>query len=154
MTYLTAAMPESGCFLCRAWEQSGQDRERLVLSRSEHSLIMLNRYPYTSAHLMVVSARHTAELDDLSDNELLDLMQGVRRARALLRATARPDGFNVGINMGKAAGAGADDHLHIHVVGRWAGDTNFMPVCSDIRVIPEGLVEMYDRFKCALEEMT
>jgi len=154
MTYLTAAPSESGCFLCRAWEQSGQDRERLVLSRSEHSLIMLNRYPYTSAHLMVATARHTAELDDLSDRELLDLMQGVRKARALLRTAAGPDGFNIGINLGKAAGAGADDHLHIHVVGRWAGDTNFMPICSDVRVIPEGLIEMYDRFKAALGEGT
>lgn len=152
MTYLNSAVPEDGCFLCTAWEAADQDRERLVLVKSAHSLIMLNRYPYTSAHLMVATARHTAELDDLADEELLDLMQGVRRARALLRTAVHPDGFNIGINLGKAAGAGVDDHLHIHVVGRWNGDTSFMPVCSDVRVIPEGLMEMYDRFRAALGE--
>jgi ATP adenylyltransferase len=152
MTYLNSAVPDDGCIFCKAREVAGQDRERLVLARSEHSLIMLNRYPYTSAHLMVASARHTAELDDLADEELLDLMRGVRRARALLRTAVQPDGFNIGINLGKAAGAGVEDHLHIHVVGRWAGDTNFMPVCSDVRVIPEGLMEMYDRLHGALGE--
>lgn len=153
-TYLSRKDRGDGCIFCRAWEQSGQDRERLVLARSQHALIMLNRYPYTSAHLMVVSARHTAELDDLDDGELLDLMRSVRRARALLRTAVRPDGFNIGINLGKAAGAGVADHLHIHVVGRWNGDTSFMPVCSDVRVIPDGLMEIYDRLSGLLGEVT
>lgn len=153
MIYLNGNQAGDGCIFCKAGEQSGQDRERLVLARSPHALIMLNRYPYTSAHLMVACARHTAELDDLSDEELLDLVKGVRRARALLHAAARPEGFNIGINLGKAAGAGVADHLHIHVVGRWNGDTSFMPVIADVRVIPDGLMEIYDRLSRLLGEV-
>jgi ATP adenylyltransferase len=152
MTYLNNSVAANGCIFCAAWQLVDQDRERLVLVRSEHSLIMLNRYPYTGAHLIVASARHTAELDDLADEELLDLMQCVRRARGLLRTAVKPDGFNIGINLGKAAGAGFDDHLHIHVVGRWIGDTNFMPVCGDVHVISEGLMEIYDRLRESLGE--
>lgn len=150
MTYLNSFVQEEGCIFCNAWNARDEDRERLVLARREHSLIMLNRFPYTSAHLMVVAARHTAELDDFSDGEMLDLMQGVRQARALLRKVARPHGFNIGVNLGEAAGAAMSEHLHIHVVPRWNGDTNFMPVCTDVRVISEGLPEAYDRLRAAL----
>lgn len=145
MAHLSDPDHEEGCIFCKARDAGGEEREHLVLARSEHSLTMINRYPYTSGHLMVVAARHTAELDDFSEPELLDLMQGVVRARALLREVTCPDGFNVGINLGKAAGAAVVDHLHIHVVGRWNGDTNFMTVNADIRVIPEGLLALYDR---------
>jgi ATP adenylyltransferase len=151
MTYLLTSMGrEEGCVFCKVRETIGRDRELLVLERGEHSLLMLNRYPYTCGHMMVVAARHTAELDDLADNELLDLMRGVRRARALLREAARPDGFNIGVNLGKAGGAAIEEHLHIHVVPRWNGDTNFMATCGDVRVIPDGLLESYDRLHGAL----
>ena len=150
MAHLGKPVQEEGCIFCRARDARGEDRERLVLARSEHSLIMINRYPYTSGHLLVAAARHTAELDDFSEPELLDLMQGVVRARALLQEVARPDGFNIGINLGKAAGAAVEDHLHIHVVARWKGDTNFMTVNADVRVIPEGLQALYDRLSVAI----
>lgn len=150
MTYITNAAPDDGCIFCRAWA-ADEDRERLVLLRQEHALIMLNRYPYTCGHLMVAPLRHTAEMDDLSDAELLDLMHGVRRACALLRDVTNPQGFNIGVNLGKAAGAGIEEHLHIHIVPRWNGDTNFMSVTGDVRVIPEGLIATYDRLASGLK---
>lgn len=152
MVYLSNQVPDEGCVFCKARDAIGEERERLVLLRSESSLIMLNRFPYTCGHLMVVAGRHTAELDDLSDRELLDLMHSVRTARTLLRKVARPDGFNIGLNLGKAGGAAIEGHLHIHVVPRWSGDTNFMAVTTDTRIIPEGLLESYDRLHLALEQ--
>jgi ATP adenylyltransferase len=128
------------------------DRERLILSRSSYSLMMLNRYPYTGGHLMVAPLRHTAELDELADSELLDLMHMLRNGRSLLQRVVRPDGFNIGLNLGKAAGAGVAEHLHIHIVPRWNGDSNFMTVIGDVRVIPEGLMATYDQLKAALSE--
>lgn len=151
MTYISNAVTDDGCIFCRAWEESN-DRDRLVLTRSEHSLVMMNRYPYTAGHLMVAPARHVSEMDDLADVELLDLIHSLRLARNLIRDAARPDGFNIGINLGKAAGAGIEDHLHIHIVPRWNGDTNFMTVVGDVRVIPEGLLETYDRLAEALRK--
>ena len=150
MTYISNSVQEEGCIFCRAWE-ADDDRERLVLLRQRHALIMLNRYPYTCGHLMVAPQRHTAEMDDLSEEELLGLLLGVRRACALLRAVAAPHGFNIGMNLGKAAGAGVEEHLHIHIVPRWNGDTNFMSVTGDVRVIPEGLLEAYDRLAAGLK---
>ena len=150
-SYVSNARPDDSCIFCP--ELVGKDdRERLILTRSEHSLMMLNRYPYTGGHLMVAPQRHTAELDDLSDPELLDLMHLLRRGRALLKRIANPDGFNVGMNLGRAAGAGVEEHLHIHVVPRWGGDSNFMTVVGDVRVIPEGLMVAYDRILTALAE--
>ncbi len=150
MTYLTNAVHEAGCIFCRA-AGSGDDRERLVLARREYSMIMLNRYPYTCGHLMVAPLRHTAEMNDLSDLEMLDLMHGVQRSCAILKKVASPEGINIGINLGKAAGAGVEGHLHIHIVPRWNGDTNFMTVVGDLRVIPEGLMESYDRLAAIFE---
>lgn len=149
MSYVSNAPREEGCIFCRAWE-TDDDRGRLVLLRDEYTLLMLNRYPYTCGHLMVVPARHTADMDGLSDDELLGLMRGVRRACALLRSVAAPQGFNIGLNLGKAAGAGIEEHLHVHVVPRWNGDTNFMSVTAEVRVIPDGLLESYDRLAAAL----
>ena len=141
---ISNTVPQDGCIFCSAWKES-DDRERLVLARSGHCLIMLNRYPYSGGHLMVAPARHVSDMDDLSDTELLDLMQCVRRAHNLLKAACSPHGFNMGINLGKAGGAGIEDHMHVHIVPRWNGDTNFMSVVGDVRVIPEGLQETYDR---------
>ena len=148
MTYITNAPPEDVCIFCRAWE-ANDDRELLLLVRREQSMIMLNRYPYTCGHVMLAPVRHTAGMDDLSDAELLDLMHGVRLACALLRDAAQPHGFNIGINLGRAAGAGVEEHLHVHIVPRWNGDTNFMSVTGDVRIIPEGLMEAYDRLAAA-----
>lgn len=150
VTYISNAAAEDGCIFCRAGA-ADNDRERLVLARREHSLIMLNRYPYTCGHLMAAPLRHKSGMDDLDDDELLDLMHGVRQACAMLHEVAHPDGINIGMNVGKVAGAGVEEHLHIHIVPRWVGDTNFMTVVGDVRVIPEGLMETYDRLVAAVK---
>ncbi|MBK5275125.1 MAG: HIT domain-containing protein [Desulfuromonadales bacterium] len=151
LSYVSNSRVDKNCFFCP--DCTGKsDRECLILARSDLSLIMLNRYPYTGGHLMVAPLRHTSELDDLSDAEMLDLMHMLRRAQALLQKVATPDGFNVGINLGRAAGAGLEEHLHIHIVPRWNGDSNFMTVVGDVRVIPDGLMAAYDRFSAALAE--
>lgn len=150
-SYVSNARSDEGCIFCPGHAGAG-DRERLILVRSGCSLMMLNRYPYTCGHLMVAPQRHTAELDELSDAEILDLMHLLCRARSLLKRVANPDGFNVGINLGRAAGAGVEEHLHIHIVPRWNGDSNFMTVVGDVRVIPEGLTEAYERLSAALAE--
>lgn len=150
-SYVSNSKPHTSCIFCP--DPAGKDdRGRLILARSTFSLLMLNRYPYTGGHLMVAPLRHTADLDDLADAEMLDLMHLLAKGRALLRRVANPDGFNVGLNLGKAAGAGVEDHLHIHIVPRWNGDSNFMTVVGDVRVIPQGLSETYERFSTALIE--
>lgn len=132
------------CIFCAA---QGQENERgsLILYRSHLSLVMLNRYPYTNGHLMVAPFRHTADLNELSSDEVIDLFDAVRLCKNVLQEAASPQGFNIGINLGKAAGAGVDEHLHIHIVPRWNGDTNFMSVIDDVRVMPENLACTYDR---------
>jgi ATP adenylyltransferase len=105
---------------------------------------MLNRYPYTNGHLLIAPYRHTAEIDSLSDEEMLNISTTLRQCCSILRRVMGPDGFNIGINLGKAAGAGVDEHIHIHIVPRWYGDTNFMSVMTDIRIMPENLLDTYD----------
>ena len=150
-SYVSNAKSDECCIFCPHPSGRG-DRERLILVRSDYSLMMLNRYPYTGGHLMVAPLRHTAEPDDLSDLEMLDLMRLFCKGRAILKRVANPDGFNVGINLGRAAGAGVADHLHMHIVPRWNGDSNFMTVVGDVRVIPDGLMEAYERFSTVLAE--
>lgn len=133
-----------GCIFCLA-DDTTRDRDRLVLYRTPLSLVMLNRYPYTNGHLLAAPHRHTADMDSLSSEEMLDLFRTVRLCRAILDKEASPQGFNIGLNLGRAAGAGVDDHLHFHIVPRWNGDTNFMSVVADLRVVPEGLLAAYDR---------
>jgi ATP adenylyltransferase len=150
-SYVSNARSDESCIFCP--DHAGKDdRVRLIVARSDYSLMMLNRYPYTGGHLMVAPLRHTAEPDDLSDVEMLDLMHLLCKGRAVLRRVANPDGFNVGINLGRAAGAGVADHLHIHIVPRWNGDSNFMTVVGDVRVIPEGLTEAYELLTAALAD--
>ncbi len=131
------------CIFCVPADRE-KDRDRLILYRSDHSLVMLNRYPYTNGHLMVAPFRHTADMNELSEAEMLDLFVCLRLCRNVLQKNASPQGFNVGINLGKAAGAGVDEHMHIHIVPRWNGDTNFMTVIGDLRVMPENLLKSYD----------
>jgi len=138
--YLVQEKP-AGCIFCG----TGNERERLIFKTTPLSLIMLNRYPYVNGHLMVAPRRHTADLGSLSSEEVLDLWKLVALCQQVLIQSAGPDGFNIGINLGKAAGAGVEEHLHIHVVPRWSGDNNFMTVVADLRVIPEALEASYDR---------
>jgi len=133
---------ETGCFFCRKSQQA-DDATNHILIRERTCFVLLNTYPYTPGHLMVAPYKHTGELDELADTELADLMILARRSKQLLARALKPDGFNIGINLGRVAGAGVEDHLHIHIVPRWNGDTNFMPVLGDVRVLPQALDELY-----------
>ena len=141
--YILGKKPK-GCFLCI--KKTRGYRERcLILAETEHAFVILNKYPYTVGHLMVVPWRHVAGLDGLTAEELTGLFELVRSASKKLRKAVRPDGLNIGINLGKVAGAGAEDHLHVHIVARWSGDHNFMPVMSSTMVMPEALETTYKR---------
>ena len=126
------------------------DKENLVLSREAHSFILMNRYPYNAGHLLILPYREVPYLDDLSDEELLCFSKTTIKAKKLLQLALKPDGFNIGINLGEAAGAGVPLHLHQHVVPRWSGDTNFMPVLGETRVLPQSLAAMWDHLKGVL----
>ena len=146
MQYIRKADDTQGCIFC-VFPAEGNDDERLILERGARAFIILNAFPYSNGHLMVTPFRHTSDLNELEDQEMLEMMTMTRRAVNLLKKAFRPDGFNIGINMGRVAGAGLADHVHIHVVPRWSGDTNFMPVLGDVRVIPESLNAVYRRLK-------
>ena len=148
MVYIDRAREERGCIFCNA--TTGDPKERLLLGTTEHSLVMLNRFPYQSGHVMVAPRRHGADLVALPAVEHADLAETVRRVLASLRDVLRPDGFNVGLNLGAAAGAGVLDHVHWHIVPRWTSDTNFMPMLADVRVMPQHLEETWERFRAAL----
>jgi ATP adenylyltransferase len=132
---------EPGCVFCRARDEAA-DPERLVVAEGAACFVLLNRYPYTTGHLMAVPRRHVGGMEDLSAAEIAELWGFLVEAKAALTRLYRPDGFNVGINVGSVAGAGIVDHLHVHLVPRWAGDTNFMPVFADVRVIPQHIEEV------------
>jgi len=143
-----AAPKTEGCFFCdKAAAEPARDRENYVLLRGEHGLIILNLFPYNTGHFMVAPYQHVPSLEDLDAHTLGGLMEMVNRGIKALRQTFRPEGFNVGVNLGAAAGAGIADHVHLHVVPRWIGDTNFMPVFSETKVIPELLDATYDKLK-------
>jgi ATP adenylyltransferase len=130
------------CIFCAAREAS-PDADNLVVWRGQSTFVMLNRYPYGSGHLMAVPYRHTAAVEDLTSDEILGLWDAIHKSVRALRAGLGPEAFNIGLNLGRAAGAGIEDHLHVHVVPRWAGDTNFMPVLADVKVIPQHLEDTY-----------
>ncbi len=149
MAYLTEEHPR-GCIFClKAAEQF--DAENLIVWRGERAFIMLNRYPYNAGHLMVIPYVHVASVEDLPAETLTEIMLLVNRSLAALRRAMTPDAFNIGANLGRAAGAGIADHVHMHVVPRWEGDTNFMPVFADVRVIPEFLADTYRKIRAAME---
>ena len=132
----------AGCLLCDL-TRDDDDRTHLILYRSPRSYVLMNRYPYNNGHLMIVPYRHCAELDQFSADDSLEIMQEVQRATRILQQAFGAEGFNVGLNLGKAAGAGIAEHLHMHVVPRWVGDTNFMPVLADTKVMPDYLEATY-----------
>jgi ATP adenylyltransferase len=141
--------PVPGCFLCRGLA-SRQDRENLVVYRSPNSLVVLNRFPYNNGHLLVAPCVHRGTLKELDGPDLLEPLQTLRYLTTVLDRMLQPQGYNIGLNQGKAAGAGLPGHLHWHLVPRWDGDTNFMPVLDHSKVIVESLNEFYDRL---LEEL-
>ena len=150
LTYLVSERP-SGCILCDKIADESADQSNYVVHRAEHAFMILNLYPYSNGHLMVVPYRHVPSLESLEDRELLGLMSTVNLGVAALRNSVSPDGFNVGVNLGRAAGAGIESHVHVHVVPRWSGDTNFMPVLADTRVVPESLADTAERLRQAIE---
>lgn len=139
---------EEGCFLCRQDGSDGKGEPApRTLVRSELAFVILNGYPYNPGHLLVAPNRHVAELEALDGPELTEISRLLQRSIGALKETSRPDGFNLGMNLGRVAGAGVPEHLHWHVVPRWSGDTNFMPIVGRTRVLPELLADTYARLK-------
>ena len=147
LEYIKSADEELGCVFCLAAE--GDDDERLVVHRERHAIALLNKYPYSSGHFMVAPIRHVGEYGDLTDEEALELHRLASDGMAALAQLDAPQGYNVGWNLGRSAGAGVVDHVHMHVVPRWGGDTNFMPVLADVKVLPEHLAETRRRLVVA-----
>ncbi|WP_297520870.1 HIT domain-containing protein [Thermococcus sp.] len=141
-----------GCIFCD-FPKENRDRERLILYRGKKAFVIMNNYPYNPGHVMVVPYRHVANWEDLTDGELLEIMKLTQLMIKAIKRAMNPDGFNLGVNLGRVAGAGIDSHVHLHIVPRWNGDTNFMPVVADTKVIPESLQEAYDELKRAIEEV-
>ena len=137
------------CFICRGLAEA-DDRTNLIVHRTRLGAVVLNRFPYNNGHLLVAPRTHKGRLDELTDDETLDLQQTVTRMVGVLGKLMKPEGFNVGLNLGKVAGAGLPGHLHWHIVPRWNGDTNFMPVLADVRVIAQSLDALYDLLVPAL----
>lgn len=133
-----------GCFLCRYASQTQSDAENLVVARGKRTLTVLNRYPYNNGHLLVAPLAHKANLEELDDEELLEGMQALQHMTRLFRSRMSAEGFNIGVNLGRVAGAGVPGHLHWHLVPRWGGDTNFMPVLANVSVIPQSLAALHE----------
>ena len=144
---------EKGCFLCAACQTPERDAERYVLRRSPNLLAILNRFPYNSGHLLVAPTAHVGRLEELDQQVLTELMLWIRDAQRVLEIALQPQGFNVGMNIGHCAGAGLPEHLHWHIVPRWAGDTNFMPVIGDVKVIPQELRRTYQKLQGAARQL-
>jgi ATP adenylyltransferase len=153
MEYIDSARDEEpkGCLFCEA-PKEGDDEKALIVARSEQSFAILNKYPYNSGHLMVAPFRHVGDLEGLEDDEALDMQRLLQRSIKALKQAMQPDGFNLGMNLGRVAGAGVPDHLHWHVVPRWNGDTNFMPVIANLKILPERLASSYSRVREQLTE--
>lgn len=136
-------MSESRCIFCEAFQNPAQDEERFVLHRGAHAFILLNLYPYISGHLMIAPNAHLGEFDSAPKETTDEMMDLAKRCQSALREVYRPDGFNIGMNLGRAAGAGVADHFHLHILPRWNGDTNFMSSVGETRVLPEDLPTTY-----------
>jgi ATP adenylyltransferase len=153
MAYIMSDKKSESCVFCQKLAQGPEnDHENYVLFRGEHAFVVLNLYPYNNGHLMVLPYDHIASLEDLPLDVQAEMIHLVSHFIKLVRLAMAPTGFNVGMNIGKAAGAGIDDHVHIHIVPRWHGDTNFMPIVAETRVIPEWLDDTYAKLKALLNE--
>jgi len=143
--------PKGVCFLCHARDNPQDDSTNYVLCRGKTCYVILNRFPYTTGHMLIAPYNHECDLEKLGDDTLLEMMQLLRRMKGLVEKVIRAEGFNVGINFCQCAGAGLPDHLHLHLVPRWSGDTNFMSVIGEVRVIPEAIDRTYEKLKSGLE---
>jgi ATP adenylyltransferase len=150
MGYVSAEQPK-GCIFCTK-PAAGDDEANQILHRGDLVFIMLNAFPYNSGHLMIAPFRHIGDPLELEPQESSELLYSIRIAIEVLRDSLAPEGINIGMNVGRAAGAGYADHIHIHVVPRWSGDTNFMAITADTRVVPEALADSYRKLKQALDK--
>ena len=141
-----------GCLFCRVIENPDDPDADLVVWRPDGAIVLLNKFPYNPGHTMVAPRKHTSSFEHLDDPESLDLIRAQRRTLEVLRSVLKPDGFNVGANLGSAAGAGIPDHAHVHIVPRWNGDTNFMAVIDDVKIVNEALAQTADKLKRAFAE--
>ncbi len=157
MQYIRALdKPDNGkCFMCEAAAATtdAERRERLVLWATDHSVVIMNRFPYTNGHILISPKSHKADLEDLTDDELLDLQKQTTIVIRMLKRAVSAQGMNVGINLGRCAGAGVPGHLHQHVVPRWAGDTNFMSVIGEVRIVPQAMGQLYEELLRTRAEM-
>jgi ATP adenylyltransferase len=154
MAFITPKTPPPpGCIFCTQ-PAAHRDEEYHILYRGERCFMMLNRYPYNNGHLMIAPYEHTSSIENLETATLTELMTQAQLALKALRLAMNPDGFNMGINDGKVAGAGFAEHTHLHIVPRWAGDTNFMPIIADVKVMPDHLDNVYKQLKEALATVT
>lgn len=161
MAYVTSATSEGPqpsvvgdlakgeCVFCAVFGAEASEEEKLVVFSGKEVVMMMNAYPYASGHLMVIPRRHVRELEELSESETTELWGTVHRAVATLKVAYEPEGLNLGVNLGRAAGAGIPGHLHVHAVPRWVGDTNFMTATASVRVLPESLADSYARVRSA-----
>ena len=146
MEYILADKSEEGCIFCPGNDR-GDDEDRLILQVGPSTIVLMNKFPYNNGHLLVAPLDHVSGMEGLSDDKLLNLMQVLQNSLTILREVMNPEGFNVGLNLGRAAGAGMEEHLHFHIVPRWNGDNNFMAVFDDVRVVPEHIRATYRRLK-------
>lgn len=144
---------EAGCIFCTKPAEN-QDEKNFIIHRSKTSFVIMNFYPYNNGHLIIVPFRHISEITELTADEKLEMMDLLASSEAALQQTMSPHGFNIGMNLGEVAGAGVKDHLHFHIVPRWNGDTNFMPICGHTKVVSEGLAETWEKLKKVFEETT
>jgi ATP adenylyltransferase len=144
MEYVGSDQENEGCIFCPGNDRT-QDEKKLILYRSDWSIVLMNRFPYSNGHLLIAPLRHTSSFDSLSPDEKLDLLNMVERSASVLRDVMDPAGFNIGMNLGKVAGAGVEDHMHFHIVPRWSGDTNYMTVLGEVRIIPEHIQATYEK---------
>jgi ATP adenylyltransferase len=143
MEYILGEKPED-CIFCLEKDEK-EDRKRLVLYRSALSFVIMNRYPYNNGHIMIAPLKHLPNIEDLDTKTAQDMFQLLQKSIEIIRICLKPEGFNIGVNIGKVGGAGIEEHLHIHIVPRWNGDTNFMPVLGAVRVMPEHLEDSYNK---------
>jgi ATP adenylyltransferase len=156
LSYVASAKPPAAndpCFICQGLAEE-RDRDNLILHRANASVVLLNRFPYNNGHLLIAPRSHIGQLTDLDSSEMSNVMETMQRLLRLLDDLMHPDGYNIGLNQGAAAGAGLPGHLHWHVVPRWHGDTNFMPVLSDVKVIAQSLDALYDLLSERLQSLT
>jgi ATP adenylyltransferase len=148
MEYILDEHKHKSCLCCAISEADKKDdRKNLILYRSKHCFVVLNKYPYNNGHLMVVPYFHTSTFEGLSDDVLFDLIKTVKKSVSILKKAFNPDGFNLGLNFGKVAGAGMESHMHKHIVPRWTGDTDSMPIIAETRVMPEHLRKTYNKLR-------